>query len=304
MWSLVLAAANLSLVERIERPGQATVVRFAAVDDQGAGLDCIKIVGLGKGSYLGLSHSLRGGAFELRLSESSDLKAWRHIVTLDRHAHQGTLTRVGSEWLAAWEKDGPNGNWIRVARFDSLAAFRAGKPSQTADLPRSLSRFAEGTPSLRLVDWRGGWAESVIELDFHYYREGVVDRQAQGTLTGFTAWKAGVRDGQVSGLDKAYGGNIGDRDLLPLPGGSLELLEAQEKFQTWDSWRILAAVDGGPFRRLLIRTPGGSRSFANPAISKVELPDGRPGIVVSLFLPSEGAARGEAGSLIYAFPWP
>jgi hypothetical protein len=50
--------------------------------------------------------------------------------------------------------------------------------------------------------------------------------------------------------------------------------------------------------RLTLRTHGGSRAFANPSASLLTDPDGRPALLVSLFVAREGAAPGEAGQLL------
>jgi len=50
---------------------------------------------------------------------------------------------------------------------------------------------------------------------------------------------------------------------------------------------------------LPIRTHGGSAAFANPSITAVTSPSGRPAVVLTMFVPGEGAAPGEAGELIY-----
>ena len=62
---------------------------------------------------------------------------------------------------------------------------------------------------------------------------------------------------------------------------------------------FLFDVRTGKADQLAITTDGGSTAFANPAITFLRLPDGRSGFVATLFLPSEGAAPGESGQLIY-----
>ena len=49
---------------------------------------------------------------------------------------------------------------------------------------------------------------------------------------------------------------------------------------------------------LNIRTHAGSTAFANPTIGQVEI-DGHRVIVVTLFLPQEGARDHESGEVIY-----
>lgn len=291
-----------ALIAALESPGNAPYVRFAASDDQGATLDCLKIVEDAPQRYLGVSHALRDGVFELRLSESTDLLHWQYVAVLDRHAHQGTLRRVGVAWLVAYEKDGPDGNWIELAAYPTTADLRAAKPERRISLPRTLSRFAQGTPDIRSVAIQGTWDRSEVALGFHYYRDGDVDRQSFGVLRDWRDWTERELLTTNRALEDQFRGNIGDRDTLQWGHETLMLLEAQRTKNDWASWTILFGPSSAPFRELHIRTPDHARSFANPNWTKVTLPDGRPGIAVTLFLPSQGASTRESGSLIYAFP--
>jgi photosystem II stability/assembly factor-like uncharacterized protein len=49
-------------------------------------------------------------------------------------------------------------------------------------------------------------------------------------------------------------------------------------------------------------THGGSTAFANPTATMLRDPEGRDALMVTLFVPMEGAAPGEAGSLLYLVP--
>ena len=49
-------------------------------------------------------------------------------------------------------------------------------------------------------------------------------------------------------------------------------------------------------------THGGSTAFANPTATMLRDPAGRDALMVTLFVPMEGAAPGEAGSLLYLVP--
>jgi hypothetical protein len=78
------------------------------------------------------------------------------------------------------------------------------------------------------------------------------------------------------------------------------VIEGQFTFDDFGSWRTyLYDFSTGAAVRVNVIIAGGSTAFANPAISRVTLPQGEEAIVVGLFLPSEGAAPGEAGQLIY-----
>lgn len=287
---------------RLGRADQAPIFRAAARDEEGRPLDCLKVEQVGPRRYLGVHHFLANGKFDLCLAESSDLVTWRHVRVLDHDAHQGTLTRVGERWLLAWEKTEKDGNHLRLRAFDSLVALLGGKAAIMVDLPRSLAPTAEGTPNIESVRFNGGWNRSVIGVGFHFYRNRDVDRQAFGTLTGFKAWSAHPVDEVNRLLEATNKGNFGDRDSASIQSHRVSLLEVQRTKDDWSSWQVFARVDQKPFARFPIRTPMGSTAFANPTLTPLTLPDGKPGVVVTVFVPSQGAAKGESGEMIWALP--
>ena len=98
-------------------------------------------------------------------------------------------------------------------------------------------------------------------------------------------------------------GNIGDRDHLRYLGRDYDLIEAQGHRGDFATWRIyLHDRATGAAERLEVTTHGGSRAFANPTATMLRDPAGRDALMVTLFLPMEGAAPGEAGSLLYVVP--
>jgi hypothetical protein len=67
----------------------------------------------------------------------------------------------------------------------------------------------------------------------------------------------------------------------------------------WETFRVfLYDRAGGEARQQDMHTHGGSRAFTNATIGQVTLA-GRAVLVVSLFIPDEGSAQGEAGGVIY-----
>lgn len=284
------------------RPQTLTVPDYAvfnAKDDAGVGLDCLKIVAHGPGKYLGVHHSLQRGRFELRLVTSQDLVHWSNLRTLDEHASQGYLYPVGKEWLLAYEKDSPSGNWIRICAYQSDKALLAGRPTRTFDIDRTLSKFAEGTPSVVQVQKGLSWDDSRIKIRFHYFRDGDVDRQAEGTLENWKSWSAQIRVNVNEPLEKTYFGNIGDRDQFRWKGRTEEWFEGQLRKNDWSSWRIISIPQEGSYFELHFKTPKKSISFANPNVINLTLPNGKDGLVITLFLPSQGSGGGEAGELIF-----
>lgn len=301
---VTLLLANLvhgpgTVEEVLSRPVDAEHRRFNAKDESGRGLDCLKVQPSTDGGYLGVHHTLESGVFRLHLVESKDLLNWRFVAKIDDHAHQGTLFPVGRRWVLAWEKDGPDGNFINLAAYDSAADLRANRPAKSVSLPRQFSPSAEGTPNIRRVIFDEDWSRSQVDLGFHFWRNSDVDRQAFGWISGFEKMTYSGIDKINDCLEATYQGNIGDRDEFEVGGRTYRVLEAQYKKADWGSWRILFGEPSGKLVELKIATPGRSTSFANPAVTALMLPTGKPGLFVSYFLPSQGNAKGESGQLIY-----
>jgi len=294
-----LASGPGTVEEILSRPVDAVFRRFNAKDEAGRGLDCLKVQPSNGNRYLGVHHTLSSGAFRLDLVESRDLLNWRFVTKIDDHAHQGTIFPVGNGWVLAWEKDGPDGNFIHLAAFDSTADLRANRPAKSVNLPKQFSRSAEGTPNIRRVIFDGDWSRSQIDLGFHFWRHSDVDRQAFGWVSGFEKMTYCGIDRINESLEATYQGNIGDRDEFEVGRRTYRVLEAQYKKGDWGSWRILFGEPSGKMVELKIATPGRSTSFANPAVTTLTLPNGKPGLLVSYFLPSQGNAKGESGQLIY-----
>ncbi len=294
----LLVTAPVSAEEILSRPIDATQKRFNAKDDKGVVLDCIKVEQIGPKRYIGVHHALINDVFHLRLVESNNLLDWKHIRTIEQHGHQGTLKKSGSRWLMAWEKDGPKGNWIHISAFDSVDDLIQGKPAKKIDLPRELSQFAEGTPSIYGKIPDGPWDKMQLDIRFHYWRDGDVDRQAEGKLLNFKTWRSEIRKGAPLPLESIYRGNIGDRDYFTLDK-EYEVLEGQYRKNDWTSWRILLRDARQPFKELKIVTEKKSTSFANPAVTVLTLPNGKRGAFVGYFMPSQGNHKDESGQLIY-----
>lgn len=268
--------------------------RYGVRDHLGLSLDCLKVVPMGENDYLGVSHARIADRFVLRLSRSRDLLEWRHVVDLDGNASQGDLAPQpdGSFWLA-YEHDEPNSVFVRLRRYASRADLEKGRWAFETTLGRTLAPTAEGTPTIERVE------RDVVRLRLHYYRDGDVDRAAAGILRGLGDWSvAPDRDLNAALEAKGVRGNIGGRCRVRLFGRIWYLQEGQGRKNDWASWRCWLMDD--PPRNptaIPLRTHGGSTAFANPFA--VALPGPKPRVVVTWFLPSEGAASGEAGPLLY-----
>jgi hypothetical protein len=285
----------------------ATAFRYDAYDSAGNRMDTAKVIPSPAGGYLVVYHSDE----VCHLATSTDLMSWTQRAVIDEPATQPTIASIGDGGLltAAEFNDG-HGGQLRVRYWTSLEALLAGRPAREFLAPRTLSACNEGTPSLRRINLDTDLDTSRIELGFHYHCHCRVDRQALGTLTGFRAWTAARHpelDAAVERAAAAVGeqvrGNIGDRDHLRYRGRDYDLIEAQGRRGDFASWRIyLHDRATGTAERLEVVTHGGSTAFANPTATMLRDPAGRDALMVTLFLPMEGAAPGEAGSLFYVVP--
>jgi len=285
----------------------AAAFRYDARDSAGNRMDTAKVIEGPDGGYLAVYHS----GEVCHLATSTDLMEWVHRAVVDQPATQPTIAATGDGGLltAAEFNDGHGGR-LRLRWWPSLEALLAGRPAREFLAPRTLSACNEGTPSIRRIDLDGGPDGSRIELGFHYHRACQVDRQARGTLTGFRTWTAATDPELDVAVERApaaagerIGGNIGDRDHLRHLGRDYDLIEAQGRRGDFATWRVyLHDRAAGTTERLEVVTHKGSTAVANPTATRLRDPAGRDAIMATLFLPMEGAAPGEAGSLLYVVP--
>lgn len=323
----VRAAAPAGLESLIERVPAAAAggpspprsgSAFRVIDSLGASTDALDVIAnpVDRGAYLGVYHiNLGRGRFALRLATSRDLRRWSKFADLDAGGGaMGALRALpGGGFLLAYEAQGPTqrsgkvATNVRLRFYRDAAALARGRATEEKTLPRRLSPSNEGTPHFRGVTWRGSLSTSRVLLGFHWLDHGPklpVDRQGLATLDG-GRWSVS----KDAGVDRAlsqmgFHGNHGARRQFRFPaGGKLwRIYEAQEQVNVTGSWRVfLYDVDARRLKRLQIRTPGGSRSFANPTVSILPSPhsSGGSALVVTMFIFAAGAGSGEAGELVY-----
>jgi hypothetical protein len=285
----------------------ASAFRYDARDSAGNRMDTAKVIPSPAGGYLAVYHD----GEVCHLATSTDLMEWTHRAVVDEPATQPTVAATGDGGLltAAEFNDGHGGR-LRVRWWPTLEALLAGRPARQFLAPRTLSPCNEGTPSIRRLSLHGDPDSSTVELGFHYHRDCQVDRQALGTLTGFSGWTAATNPGLDAAVERAAAaagqrirGNIGDRDHLRHLGRDYDLVEAQGRRGDFATWRVyLHDRAAGTAEQLQVTTHRGSTAFANPTATRLRDPAGRDSLMVTLFLPMEGAAPGEAGSLLFVVP--
>ncbi|MGW2959681.1 hypothetical protein ACWDGI_14485 [Streptomyces sp. NPDC001220] len=268
-----------------------------ARDATGRSMDTAEITpvpGAYGGGYLAVYHTtLADGRFHAAVATSTDLRTWTRRQDFGPGTSQPSLHTDGTGgWDLAYEKD--PANHIALRHYPSLAALLTGAADRAFDAPRTLSRCAEGTPDITAVHG------DTVELTGHYRADCATDRQLRATLRDFTVWRARA-DQRLDLALLAWGtaGNIGDRSRIELMGRPLVLIEGQRLRDDFGSWSIYAYDPAsGRADRIRLRTPGGSRAFANPSATLLTDPDGRPALLVSVFIPKEESAPGESGELV------
>jgi hypothetical protein len=277
--------------------------RYGSKDNTGATLDGLKIIQAPGGDYLGVYHVFRLGRFETRVATSSNLLTWTYWSTLGVHDSQATIAPLGNGYVVASESNtngitSPSKTWIKLRRYPSGSALLAGDPDRTFDTPHTLvpaNSGAEGTPNIYSA------SNALIDVGMHYFRNSDVDRQARGTLRNWSTWTTKTEphlDRAILAVDPGLAGNIGDRDDVTYGGDPWTIHEGQLRKGDFSSWRCYL-VRNAQGRRLTLRTHGGSVACANPTTTLLRLPNGKPGLVTTVFIPMSGAAPGEAGELIF-----
>ena len=277
---------------------------YTAKDSAGNTMDTVKVIDNPSGGYLAVYHS--GNV--VRLATSTNMTTWTYRATLDPAASQPTIQALPTGgFITGAEYNGGSGGQLRFRYYANQAALYAGTADRTFTTLRSLSPCNEGTPSFDSITLSPDINTSVLKVGMHHHECDIAadtDRQSLGTLTNFSSWTA-VKQPVISqalidaaaAAGKTVNGNIGDRDTLTWGGVKYGIHEVQyEKGATgqnnsFASWRPYLYDHAANSARLLaMKTHRGSTAFANPSYSLIKDPQGRPAIVVGMFIAVEGAA--------------
>ncbi|MDX6250675.1 MAG: hypothetical protein QOF10_4035 [Kribbellaceae bacterium] len=301
--------ARAELRSIVENVSGATGKRYNVHDDAGHAMDTVKIIQDTTDGYLAVSHHLAAdGHFRVNLATSTDLLTWHWVRELAGSntgpASQPTIAQASNGgFVLAWEQEKAGGgdNHLAFRYFANRADLLAGRVSRSFDAPRSLSSCAEGTPNIYGITLSPDIDHSTIDIGGHYWWNCDRDRQQRGRLTNFNSWTTAAQPNYDNALLYwGVGGNIGDRDQVNFRGFSFGLIEGQYTKGDFGSWRTFAYdYQTGNADRTTIRTDSGSTAFANPTVSALRAPNGQPAILVTLFIPSQGAGAGESGELLY-----
>jgi uncharacterized lipoprotein YddW (UPF0748 family) len=295
--------------EIFENVPNATAYRYDAKDDQGCGLDTIKIVENPLGGYLGVYHFNVCGIFQVRLAKSMDLRYWNFIKTIEFQASQPTIAQApNGAYVVVFEKEDATGSHLKLHYYLNASQLidPNSRPNHTIDLPKTLSYLHEGTPNVYNITIQD--IIMTICIGFHF-DNGTVDNVAVGwlkiRLDNFKWWWNTTEQKEYNDkLRRVWGvkGNIGDRDYRQIFGRNFTLQEGclVKRNGHWAYYRIFLYDHlTCNFTMLNIKTHGGSTSFGNPTFTFLKSPKGKECIVVTYFIFNEGAAPGESGELIF-----
>lgn len=251
------------------------------------------------------------GRFETFLAQSNDLKTWTTMSMIHTAASMPDAVILPDNSVLYAEERNPTGNRpvIAVNYYATLAGFLSNPsaPTRTITLPKTASASADGTPQFGRITYNGSITNSKIEITHHYFYLSTRDQQAIGTLTNFNRWSSSAdtwTNATMAGLGYRH---LGDREHLKVATTTYELLEGNldepSRTNGWANWRLfLINKTSNQVQQLAPAIPGGAYSVGNPSATFLTLPDGRPALVLSYFLFSEGASATPAGPHLYIYP--
>jgi hypothetical protein len=319
-------AADLSfgqLEAVVEDVGAADGSVFELTDSRGASMVALKVIenatpnAGGDNRYIGVYQSSADGRLTVDVATSEDLVNWTWRAVLAGEATQpyiaGVTGEPGGYVVAVESRAGcasffPGGPisptaCLRILYYTDLAALLGGLPARDEQFATKLSACSEGTPSLGSASFVNGNLDApLIYYRAHYSQSCAVDRQAQGAIINWS--DNGRTIASATSIDSALtlAGAVGshrDRDRYKgtryfLFDGNLEPGAAPSSARVFEYDNDLRSA-----RKLDIVTPGGSTAFADPTLTTLTDPKGKEATLVTLYLPPEAAAPGEAGELLY-----
>ncbi|CAF3769714.1 unnamed protein product [Adineta steineri] len=273
--------------------------RYGSRDHLGNTMDCVKIIKrTDSEQFIGVYHTYINEVPRVNLAISDDLINWTWLRELAYFGSQPTIAVPSDQpqgYIVVWEQEPKN--HLRFAFYPTWSDLEAGISRKNYSVPRTISPFAEGTPSIY-----GQPTVNNIDLGFHYYDKRIVDKQARGTLKNFGLWTQFRKQPNFDNALLHYGvqGNIGDRDTITnFDNYEFTAIEGQYGRKDFGTWRtFIFDPQTGNADQVDVITDGGSQAFANPTMTLTTW-KGQQILIVTLFVPSELSAPGEAGELIY-----
>eukprot|EP01133_Synstelium_polycarpum_P002250 gene2250-2548_t len=317
----------------------ASAIYYDIHDTYGNPMHCGKVIQVGTRSYVAVYHypHTKDGKsdFIVGIATSSDLVNWHQTSVLEFESSQPTLYAMSNgDYMMAWEQSTRGGNHIRVRYFKNLADLLADHSDHWIDIGRPpmpnigdpndkriRATEAIGTPNIYHASATYGNPKqsSNIVIGLHYMDYDTErDRQATMTITNLQStyfWdRTQTFDRNIENSVKYWtqgtfndnrAGNIGSRDSLSYSGYRYTLIEGNPSatgresidFAKWAVFIYDAQTQNAD--RITPVTSCGATAFANPHWTSLTLPNGQRGLLVSLFIPSEGRGGSGASATYY-----
>ncbi len=294
-------------------------VSFDTNDNLGEQLGVLDTTPDPQGGYLGVYQSpvfdRADTTFRVSLARSTDLIHWTRLRVLVAYgASMPTLRPVpgSAGFILAYERaiSPADGDQIALRYFPTLSALLSGTFTAQLNLPRLISSYNNGTPTIIWIRWRGGLRRSLIRLGFHYETGDRAsrgpDREALGTVIGFRRWTASPDSAPDIALSRqGLSGNHGDFRQFSFANGSWRIYEGQGAFGNFNTWHVLLySVD---LRRLYplqltTGTPAQITSVGNPTVTEQPAPSGSGHVLLVTTFVFDATTSGYTGELVYYQP--
>lgn len=281
------------IIALISNVSLADAAQYSSKDDKANSMDCAKIIEYRNDTFISVYHTYKNDIPYVHLAISIDLLHWKQKVQLAVKASQPTIYLTASnKFIIAFEQE-PN-NHIKVLQYDNFNALILNQYSKYKDIEHNFSNNAEGTPNIYLAN------DSIVDIGYHYWCNGDVDRQARGELSNFSTWttqKEPCIDNAI--LSFNLHGNIGDRDVINFQNIEFMIIEGQNVKDDFGTWKIYLynSIENKAYP-INIQTTLRSHSFANPTIQLINF-NNKDAILITLFLHTVGANKVEERELIY-----
>ncbi|HYS43648.1 MAG TPA: alkaline phosphatase family protein [Geobacteraceae bacterium] len=273
-------------------------------DSAGHSMDTMKVVSTSGGTpaFVAVYHTCAVSPCQVLLGGSSDLRTWTYEGQLTAGGgSQPAIKRLtDGSYLMPYEGVSPS--HVTVNWYPTLADLLAGNSTRSYSLPNTLGT-CQGTPNIYSPVGYTNPDSSLFTLGFHESQCGD-DREATTKITNFASSCESVSDWLNTALQgQGAAGKLGDRDAVWHGAHLFDVVEGNTS-TTYSpaNWRLyLYGFTENGAVQLPVHTAGGSTAFENPTVSALTI-GGVNKLVISLFIPSEGAAPGEAGELLYTVP--
>ncbi len=212
-----------------------------------------------------------------------------------------TVASIPSPFLNCSGLGGGGGNCIAFLHYPNLSAVLTNSYDKSFLAPRSLSACAEGTPNIISVTLSPDINNSTIAVGHHFNQNCYSDSNAQGTLKNFNFWSTAINSNLNNlFLQFSKAPVVGGRDYFSYGTNTYEIVESESVLNDPTTVEpYIYNYNQNVLSLLTLQTHGGSKAFSNPTLTFLTLPNGQGGYVSTEFVPSEAAAPGEGGELIY-----